>query len=42
MFADDTNIFISGKNINDRTQTVNSEMKIISSWFTANLLSVNF
>jgi len=31
MFADDTNLFISGKNINDLTQIVNNEMNIIIS-----------
>jgi len=35
------NIFITGKNINDLTQIVNNKMNIISSWFTANLLSLN-
>ena len=41
MFADNTNIFISGKNINDLTQIANNEMNIISAWFSANLLSLN-
>jgi len=41
MFADDTNIFISGKNINDLTQIANNEMNIISACFSANLLSLN-
>ena len=40
MFADDTNIFISGKNINDLTQIANNEMIIIRTWFSANLLSL--
>jgi len=35
------NIFTTGKNINDLTQIVNNKMNIISSWFTANLLSLN-
>ena len=40
-FADDTNIFISGKNINDLTQMANNEMNIVSAWFSAKLLLLN-
>ena len=41
MFADDTNIFISGRNSDDLTTIANSELKEISNWFSANLLSLN-
>ena len=41
MFADDTNIFISGKNLDNITCTVNEELNIINEWFSANLLSLN-
>jgi len=41
MFADDTNIFISGKNLNNLTYIVNTELGTISTWFSANLLSLN-
>lgn len=41
MFADDTNIFISGSNLDNLTSMANSELKEISSWFSANLLSLN-
>lgn len=41
MFADDTNIFISGHNMENLTLAVNNEMKAVSDWFSANLLSLN-
>ena len=41
MFADDTNIFISGHNLDDLTKTANNELNEISDWFSANLLSLN-
>ncbi len=41
MFADDTNIFISGKNLDNLTSIVNTELKTINTWFSANLLSLN-
>ena len=41
MFADDTNIFISGDNLDNLTSVVNIELSKISSWFSANLLSLN-
>jgi len=41
MFADDTNIFISGKNLTNITSITNAELKNISIWFSANLLSLN-
>jgi hypothetical protein len=41
MFADDTNIFISGDNLDNLTSVVNTELSTISLWFSANLLSLN-
>lgn len=41
MFADDTNLFIKGHNINSLTLTLNLELDKISDWFNANLLSLN-
>jgi hypothetical protein len=41
MFADDTNMFISGRNLLDLTNTANIELGKISSWFSTNLLSLN-
>jgi len=41
MFADDTNIFISGQSLELITETANNELDKISSWFSANLLSLN-
>ena len=41
MFADDTNLFINGRNLEDLTQIANTELKEISNWFSANLLSLN-
>jgi hypothetical protein len=41
MFADDTNIFISGKNLNNIATITNNELNIINTWFSANLLSLN-
>ena len=41
MFADDTNLFSSHKNIKTLFQIVNSELKLVSEWFLANKLSLN-
>ena len=41
MFADDTNLFHSDKNINSLFETVNKELININSWFQANKLSLN-
>ena len=41
MFADDTNIFFSGKNLITLTATINSELDKISNWFKLNRLSLN-
>ena len=41
MFADDTNLFYSHKNIKTLFQIVNSELRLINKWFLANKLSLN-
>ena len=41
MFADDTNIFISGQNLDYITSVVNIELTTINTWFYVNLLSLN-
>ena len=40
MLADDTNIFINGKKLNDLIPLINTELDK-SNWFSANLLSLN-
>ena len=41
MFADDTTLFHSNKNINSLFETVNKELVNITSWFHVNKLSLN-
>ena len=41
LFADDTNLFISGKNLNDMAVLINYELEEISTWLKANRLSLN-
>ena len=41
MFADDTNLFYSHKNIPLLFQTVNAELQKLTEWFSANSLSLN-
>ena len=41
MFADDTNLFFSGKDINLLFKSVNRELEHINEWFKANKLSLN-
>ena len=41
MFADDTNLFCSHKNVKTPFQIVNSELKLVTEWFLANKLSLN-
>ena len=41
MFADETNLFCSHKNIKTFFQIVNSELKLVTEWFLANKLSLN-
>ena len=41
LFADDTNIFLSHKNINTLYKTLNKELKKVEEWFRTNKLSLN-
>ena len=41
LFADDTNLFYSNKDINYLFETVNKELAKLSEWFIANKLSIN-
>ena len=41
VFADDTNLFFTHKNIKELFQTVNSELDKVFHWFNANKLSLN-
>ena len=41
MFADDTNLFFSHRNISTLFLTVNNELHKIGEWFKANRLSLN-
>ena len=41
LFADDTTILYSHKDISSKTNTINDELKEVSNWFKANKLSVN-
>ena len=41
LFADDTNIFISHKDLEPLIQIINSEISRLNSWFIANKLSLN-
>ena len=41
MFADDTNLFINGKNIQTIFKTMNNELIKLVDWFKANKLSLN-
>ena len=41
MFADDTNLFYSNKNIASLFEIVNKELANINMWFQANKLSLN-
>ena len=41
MFADDTNLFISGKNIKEIFKSMNDQLSSINNWFKANKLSLN-
>ena len=41
LFADDTNITHSDLDINNRATTVNTELKLISTWLLSNKLSLN-
>ena len=41
LFADDTNLFISGKNFKILYNTLNDELKKVVDWLSANKLSLN-
>ena len=41
MFADDTNVFLSGLNVDDLFSDMNCELNKISLWFKANKLLLN-
>lgn len=41
LFADDSNLFISGENINNVISTMNIELKKVSNWLNTNKLSLN-
>ena len=41
LYADDTNLFINGKNLIDLQTTINSELAEISTWLKINKLSLN-
>ena len=41
MFADDTNLFLANRSIQELFSIANKELNKISDWFTANKLSLN-
>ena len=41
LFADDTNIFYSGNNINNMCKGISRELSIVNEWFCINKLSLN-
>ena len=41
LFADDSNLFCTDKDLDALIKTVNSELKIIVSWLRANKMSLN-
>jgi hypothetical protein len=41
MFADDTNLFLTGRSLIEIEKQLNDELVIITEWFKANLLSLN-
>ena len=41
LFADDSNIFVQGNNLDDMVDILNSELAIINNWLRANKLSLN-
>ena len=41
LYADDTSVFLSSKNLNSLIDTVNSEMRKVQAWFEANQLLLN-
>ena len=41
LFADDTNVFVNGRNLHEIINTMNSELKKVVEWLSANKLSLN-
>ena len=41
MFADDTNLFLSGSKISEIERKLNNELSLLTEWFSANRLSLN-
>ena len=41
LFADDTNLFCSYKNLKLMFEVVNNELELVNDWFIANKLSLN-
>ena len=41
MFADDTNLFLSGSKISEIELKLNNELSLLTEWFSANHLSLN-
>ena len=41
MFADDTNLFMTGKSLTEIETKINIELDLLVEWFQTNLLSVN-
>ena len=41
LYADDTTLYVSGKNVVRLSDVINSEISILSDWFQANKLSLN-
>ena len=41
LFADDTNMFCSGKDMHELETTVNSELAQVQEWLTLNQLTLN-
>ena len=41
LFADDTYLFCNGPNLNDLTEEINEELKLVYTWVKVNKLSLN-
>ena len=41
LFADDTNLFCNGPNLNDLIEETNEELKFVYTWVKVNKLSLN-
>ena len=41
LFADDSNVFLSGPDINRNIQVLNKELEILNLWFKSNFMSLN-